>query len=440
VKVETIDFDRALPRPRIPELGDGGAAKGQSGQSGMLNVGGTGTAVPFSGRQGPGRARLVRREGGTVESEKAVEQGLDWISRHQNPDGSWNLDIRARCTNSGCPGTTQTVSDAGATGLALLPLLGAGHLHTEKGRYQGTLERGLAWIVAAQRPDGAIDPGGSVHTHMYAHAIATMALAEAYGMSRDKRLREPTAKAVGYIIKAQSPTDGGWRYEPMQPGDTSVLGWQLFALRSANMSGIRVPRNTISRSKKFLDMVATDRSKTTYRYMPTWPATETMTAEALVSRQILGWPRDFPSLRKGAAAIHAHLMNQPHERNIYYWYYATQLLHNLGGPDWEKWNPRMRDTLVAMQVTGSGCDRGSWDPLDPAVDRWGRNSGRLYQTSLSVLTLEVYYRYLPLYKDQGGQIDAQAKDEAEEAGEDKAEPEEADIPKMPEEPPVQDEP
>jgi hypothetical protein len=266
------------------------------------------------------------------------------------------------------------------------------------------VERGIAWLTANQRADGALDTGGSQHTHMYAHAIATMALAECYGMTQDKRLREPTERAIRYIIRAQSPADGGWRYAPMDPGDTSVVGWQLFALRSANLSGLPISRATLTRVRRFLDRVATNREKTTYCYMPGWPATPPMTAEALVARQLLGWPRDFPALRKGASAIAAHL-NQAQDRNIYYWYYATQLLHNIGGPDWNRWNVKVRDFLVATQRTADNCERGSWDPTDPEVDRWGRSAGRLFQTSLSILTLEVYYRYLPLYKDAGKGID-----------------------------------
>ena len=91
-----------------------------------------------------------------------------------------------------------------------------------------------------------------------------------------------------------------------------------------------------------------------------------MTAEALLSRQYLGWPRDYPPLVKGAAQVAKHLESAP-ERNIYYWYYATQLLHNMQNDDWKRWNLRVREGLITMQVTGEGCDRGSWDPVEPAA-------------------------------------------------------------------------
>ena len=126
-----------------------------------------------------------------------------------------------------------------------------------------------------------------------------------------------------------------------------------------------------------------------------------MINEAILTRQYLGWPRDFPPLLKGVAHVVVDLEHST-ERNIYYWYYATQLLHNMQNLAWKEWNPRIRNGLISMQVTTSGCARGSWDPNKPQRDRWGGEAGRHYTTAVSLLTLEVYYRYLPLYraKDQ----------------------------------------
>jgi hypothetical protein len=356
-------------------------------------------SAPFSGRQGDAKAKLLRREGGTVESEKAVEIGLDWLARHQRPDGSWGMDTSPQCREPGCPVDKCVASDTAATGLALLPFLGAGITHVDPNRYQGTVKKGLSWLLTHQARDGDLYTGGLVNGHLYSHAIGTMALCEAYGITKDKRLRDPAQKAINFIIRAQNPFDGGWRYEPGMPGDTSVFGWQLFALRSGRLAGLTINKATIRRAREYLDRAAADDFRTTYSYMPGRRPTPVMTAEALLGRQILGWERNYPPMLKGAAQIAAHLeMNQ--ERNIYYWYYATQMLHNLKGPTWEQWNHKLRDHLVATQTTGEGCDRGSWDPINPAPDEWGKSAGRLYQTTLSMLTLEVYYRYLPLYRDE----------------------------------------
>jgi len=142
-----------------------------------------------------------------------------------------------------------------------------------------------------------------------------------------------------------------------------------------------------------------------------------MTAEALLSRQYLGWPRDYPPLIKGASQVARHLEVSA-DRNIYYWYYATQLLHNMQNKDWEKWNVRVREGLIKMQVGGIGCDRGSWDPIHPQPDKWASgplSAGRLYLTSLSLLTLEVYYRYLPLYRPSDEDADPKAANAGEPA-------------------------
>ena len=362
--------------------------------------------APFSGRQGLARAKLVRREGGTVQSEKGVEDGLDWLVRHQRVDGGWSLNYHGQCSADACPPELALESDTAATGLALLPLLGAGHIHTAKSRYQGNVRKGLEWLVAHQQPDGDMYLGGAFNAHLYSHAIATMALCEAYGLSQDPKLRGPAQSAIQYIAEAQSGGNGGWRYQPGMPGDTSVFGWQMFALRSAHLAGLRIPRSVIPSARHYLDAANTDGKKVTYSYLPGGPATPVMTAEALLARQYFGWPRSTPALVKGASMVAAHL-NESNDRNIYYWYYATQMLHNMQNKDWERWNVKVRDGLVSMQVKSKGCDRGSWDANNPQPDRWGsttgrQGAGRLFVTSLSILTLEVYYRYLPLYQPTDG--------------------------------------
>lgn len=362
-------------------------------------VAAAGRTSPFSGRHAAVKAALLRREGGTKESEAAVERGLDWLARHQAPDGRWLLDCNPFCDRVPCPSSPAMQSDVAATGLALLPLLGAGHSHSEQGRYQSTLARGIAWLLSIQAPTGEFYTGGESNSRMYSHAIGAMAICEAYGVSNDARLLLPAQKAIAFIASAQSMLDGGWRYEPGSPGDTSVFGWQMMCLRSAHLAGIKVPLDTVRAATNYLNAAACDPAGSTYAYMPGRSVSPTMTAEALLCRQYLGAKRQAPPMVHGAGLVFEDLMNSQ-EVNIYYWYYATQMLHNMGGPNWPKWNDRVRDYLVGSQTPGPGCDRGSWDPGGPQPDRWGRAAGRHYQTCMSLMTLEVYYRYLPLYRDQ----------------------------------------
>jgi hypothetical protein len=366
--------------------------------NGLMRLPGLATSIvaPFSGRQGLTRAKLLRREGGTARSEQSVEDGLNWIVRHQRADGSWSMNFHDQCQVPPCPAQRTMETDTGATGLALLPLLGAGYIHTVKGRHQEVVRRGLDWLVAHQAPDGDLFTGPPGMAYMYSHAIASMAICEAYGLSGDPNLKRPAQRAIQFIINSQDPVGGGWRYSPGQLGDTSVFGWQMFALRSAHLAGIKIPAKILKACSRYLDQ-AGDQKRVTYGYQPGRPATPTMTAEALLSRQLLGWPRDFPALVKGVGQISADLQSGA-ERNIYYWYYATQLLHNMQNEQWERWNLKIREGLISLQVKDAGCAHGSWDPDSPAPDVWAQKAGRLYLTSLSILTLEVYYRYLPLYR------------------------------------------
>ena len=351
---------------------------------------------------------MVLREGGTAKSEKSVEDGIAWLVRHQRADGAWSLNYAEQCQGGGCTHTQVMESDTAATGLALLPLLGAGYSHTVKSKYQDSVRRGIDWLVENQQPNGNLFIGPPGMAYMYSHAIGTMALCEAYGLSQDPELKKPAQLAVQFIVESQNPNTGGWRYAPGQEGDTSVFGWQMFALRSAHMAHLPVSKRVLKACSQYLDLAAVDQHRIGYAYQPgRGGISVVMTAEALLSRQLLGWPRNYPPLVKGAAEIAADLETND-DRNIYYWYYATQLLHNMKNKDWERWNLRVREGLIGMQVKEDGCAQGSWDPSLPVPDRWGRSAGRLYVTSLSILTLEVYYRYLPLYR---GYDDDQVRDD-----------------------------
>ena len=75
-------------------------------------------------------------------------------------------------------------------------------------------------------------------------------------------------------------------------------------------------------------------------------------------------------------------------QNVYYWYYATQVMHHMGGKAWSDWNRVMRQVVPEHQIK-AGEERGSWSPVD---DQWGQHGGRLYTTCMSIYMLEVYYR------------------------------------------------
>jgi hypothetical protein len=163
------------------------------------------------------------------------------------------------------------------------------------------------------------------------------------------------------------------------------------ALQSGLMAGLEVQSPTLDAVSKYLDMATPDGSF--YSYQVNEEPTLPMTAEGLLCRQYLGWERDDPRLRAGVELLLENPVTYEDE-NVYYWYYATQVLHHMGGDEWDQWNNVMRQRVPERQTT-DGPERGSWEP---ANDRWGHHGGRLYTTCLSIYLLEVYYRHLPIYK------------------------------------------
>ncbi len=347
----------------------------------------------FAGRDPTVRAQAVEFSGGTSATEAAVARALVFLARHQNKDGSWSLDRFANtpdCDASCRRGAGRTHSDTAGTAMGLLPFLGAGQTHLT-GEHQDAVFRGVKWLVENQKENG--DLRGVGNGRMYAHGQATIALCEAFALTGDDQLREPAQLALNFIVRAQHPA-GGWRYRPGEPGDLSVVGWQLMALKSGQMAYLHVPRKTFELASLYLDQVQRDKIGGRYAYQRSRPPTEAMTAEGLLCRQYLGWPREHPGLKNGVDFLlekHPPNANRP---NIYYWYYATQVMHHYGGTSWERWNAEMRNTLVATQEK-KGHSAGSWTP------RGGHSSqgGRLYMTSLAACILEVYYRHMPIYSE-----------------------------------------
>ena len=328
------------------------------------------------------RSALLTRLGTDPKGEAGVRRALDWFTRHQEPDGRWS------CEKSG--GTA--AHDNAATGLAILCYYGWGVKHTEKGgddaAYQEPLARGVKWLAGRVGKDG--DLTGGLAAGMYDQGIATMALAEAYGLTGDEALRPALERAVGYILRAQNKRHGGWRYKPdSSDGDTSIFGWQIMALTSARMAGLDVPQEALDRSKLWLDRVATGRHKGRYGYTDKG-AKHAMTAEAMFCWQLMGRAPTDPRMKESAEFIEDEMPGGGRP-NYYYWYYACLALYQHQGPVWEKWNERMRRALLPSQITG-GEHAGSWAPNGAY-----RQGGRVVSTALATLSLEVYYRYLPMY-------------------------------------------
>jgi hypothetical protein len=353
----------------------------------------------YQNRRAPHKAEIIAAHGGSPATEAAVKAALEWLAANQHTDGRWDASRfgagQERHVGGQHLGRVGVEADNGVTGLALLAFLGNGQTHLE-GDYRETVAHGLDFLLSTQRTSGNLSGGADPYAMMYCHGMAALAISEAYAMTQDERLLAPVRKAIDYTLAAQHPTAGGWRYKPAETVcDTSQLGWQLMALKSAELAGIEIPARSRQGMLRFLHTVSSGRHGGLASYRPIAidgeRVTVSMTAEALVCRQFLGLPRSNPA---GDEAGN-YLATAPPGRgpsNYYYWYYATLGMFQLQGEHWQRWKDAIEPTLIATQRT-EGELLGSWDP-DPV---WGGHGGRVYSTALGALCLEVYYRFLPLY-------------------------------------------
>jgi hypothetical protein len=347
-------------------------------------------------------ASLLQEFGGTDESERAVALGLAWLAKQQKPDGGWAYDQGSK------------EERVAATGMALLPFIPVGETHKPRpgseGRckYTAVVANGLAFLRKLCPPDGP--NAGRMSTNMYAQGIGTLALCDAYRATRDRELRPYVQAALNYIQRAQSP-NGSWGYAASCNGDTSITGWQIQALWSAKLArDLVVDERVIRNAIAFLNLASAGEHKSMYGYgdsVGAAPGTS-LTAVGLWSRACIdGWGPNHPGMVEGASGL---LANPPAGtgavRNLYYLYYATQVVRFFGGDAWRTWNEGrqqadgtrtdgMRDWLVRAQVREAGANEGSWNP---EAGWFGSSCGRLGTTAICVLTLEVYYRPVPRVK------------------------------------------
>lgn len=400
---------QTIPPPPGFTGGAGGGVDSstQVGTGGLYGVSGGAGGPKFvpggmGGRSGATREKMVREGGGNTRSEACVAAGLKWLARHQAADGSWgpsdfHKDGKCNCSGPGHPDRMF------GTSIGLLPFLGAGEVHRGVGKhsvYAKNVERAMRWILSKQNADGVLSGNG------YIQGMSALVLCELYGLTSDPTLKGPAQRAINAVVNWQAP-DGGFRYGPKQAGDTSVTGWHVQALKSGMMAGLNVPTAAFTGINNYLDKVSTP-DGSGLGYMDAKP-TARMTAVGLLCRQYMGWGPRHPGLAKGVDGLRAKMSPTPTYKDMYYYYYATQVLHHMGGEAWDQWNAGangkagMRDMLVNSQDMGTNQERrdqkGSWDP---AGDQFVNQMGRLGHTALCILTLEVYYRHLPLYRRELG--------------------------------------
>jgi len=373
-----------------------------------------GTGGGGGGRYGSrlgGKRNLVARGSGTEATEDAVLAALRWLARHQSPDGSWSVKGHTRQCRKACsPDPGDGDFDTGITGLSLLAFLGAGYSHLSKDTYDGlcfgdVVRKGLQWMMSRQDAEGCIGPR-NVSKYLYNHILCAMALSEAYGLTGSNLLRDQAQQAVDFIFAAQNPGKG-WRYSfRCGDNDSSVTGWAVLALMSADLLGFPFPPKARDGARAWFDEVtdaATSRVGYTFKgtgkiFTPglneNFEHHETLTAIGAMARLFMDRDRADARLAGGCDLL---LKDKPkwdgNRIDFYYWHFGTMALFQYDGPAgsrWREWNEAMKEALLKNQnPAASGCRAGSWEP----VDRWSGEGGRVYATAINALTLEVYYRY-----------------------------------------------
>jgi hypothetical protein len=405
VITEATDTTAALPMVDTSAFGDLSAPASDMLAS-VSGAVGTAAKGPYSKRSDP--ARAAARNGGDPQTEAAVDRALEWLAEHQMPDGGWSFDLeqcpkcKGKCSNS--PKLSSAHDRCGATAIALLPFLGRGNTPQE-GRYKKEVDRGIRFLVdlsvkgngnaAKANPlpprKAPGDPSG------YSQALAAMALAEAYGMTRNEQLLVPAQAAIDCVMAWQNPSTGGWGYNPKTGSTTSIACMNALALKTGQLAGLQVNPASFQRFGEWLDFVAY-KDGAGYGYVSNkdenmWMKNAT-TSQGLLCRMYLGWKRTNPALQRGIEAL---AKRGPDKGNFYYDYYASQVMHHAQGPAWDAWNAQMKGILLQSQ-SAAGHEKGSW--LVKNGDKGVAYGGRLYMTAMATMTLEVYYRHMSIYGDQ----------------------------------------
>ena len=303
-------------------------------------------------------------------SRKATAKALEWLAAQQNADGSWGkLGLYPHST--------------AVTSFALFAFLSQGHLPGQ-GLYGPEVARGARFLVASAREDGFLV--GSRGGNMYSHAMATLALAELWGMAGGEEVRSTLERATSLIVRTQSP-EGGWRYEPEPTGhDISSTILQVMALRAAKNSGLYVPDQTIARAIDYVKECY-DPPSGGFRYMP--GQREPAYARTAAGVCILYLTGKYDAREIARAVEFMESLGEETARFWYGQYYAAHAMHQVGGKKWETWYAKTRTKLLARQSPDGHWD--TWKGTDDAV-------GAEYRTSIAVTVLSVPLNYLPIFQ------------------------------------------
>ena len=314
-----------------------------------------------------GAAELI-----TADTQRAIDQGLRWLSTQQNADGSY--------------GTGAYRGNVAVTSLAALAMMASGS-SPGRGTYGTQIDKALQYVMDNTSARGFIGvPNAATHGPMYAHGFGTLFLAEAYGMTRRPEIREKLEKAVRLIIDTQNG-EGGWRYQPVKSdADLSVTICQINALRAARNAGVFVPKETVEACIRYVKQ--SQNPDGGFRYMLSGGASAFPRSAAGVVALYSASVYDTKEVDAGIHYLKQFMMEikfgQRYSHYFYGHYYAAQAMWIRGGDDWNQWYPAIRDELVSKR-----SPQGSWS--DNGI-------GSEYGTSMALIILQMPNNYLPIFQ------------------------------------------
>ena len=360
------------------------------------------TLTLLPGRQAAGQA--PPQEIVSPQVKAAVDKALVWLLKHQQPSGYFSDQRADRRPERG----SLPSHSAALTSLAIMGLASVGHMPGDGTPEGMASQRALKFIVDHVEPDENGYLGRSDRSRMYGHGIMTLMLTEMLGMSpdeeTDRKVRSLTENAIKLILRAQQvpkseANRGGWRYEPVSSdSDISVSVWQLMSLRAAKNSGIEVPKEAIDNAVAYVrrsyqakrdEQGNLKELEAAFSYEPYGGRqTFSTTSAGLLSLQVAG-RYDIPEVIGSSN----WLLKNPPEVNepwfFYGCYYYAQAMHQRGGE-----HAAVARQLTEQMLVGAQSADGAWLPRNGNE----KSPGPVYATSLALLSLSVYYHFLPIYQ------------------------------------------
>jgi prenyltransferase beta subunit len=313
----------------------------------------------------------------TPETVTAVKKGLDFLASQQAPDGSFTTHP---------DGKTYPCAMTALAGMAFL----SNGSTPSRGSYADQVRKVTSYLLSQAHEDGLIAAPAEAGYSMYGHGYSMMFLSCVYGMETDTARREQISAVVKRAIQLTASAQsgfGGWIYTPGGGDEGSVTVTQLQGLRAAHDAGFTVPKGTIEKAVRYLEICKTAEGGIRYSYYSGGDTRLPITAAAVDCLYSAG-EYDSQLAESCLKYVYRQFKASGSEfQSGHYFYlhlYASQAFYQAGDEYWDDYFPATRDGLLAKQQAD-----GSWQ---------GDGVGPIFDTSLATILLQLPYKFLPIYQ------------------------------------------